>query len=199
MCLLGVSFGDVDSARKEKMLLISLYRERRCLWDPADNAYKNTYKKNIAWSEIADMTKKTAVQLKAEINELRCQFTREQKKAKTRVTGQSADAVYVPKWYLYNEMLFLADRAATRRTISNVADANDTSEYSEQQADDVEAHEFGSESLPVRFASTINAPIGTRNADDTDVDALSGTGSCTSISITSSTPLSHGYRDVQRH
>ena len=134
---------------------------------------------------MADLTGKSVVQLKAEINELRCQFMREHKKAKRRVTGQSADAVYVSKWYLYADMLFFADRAATRRTIGNVAAAqaqDDTDDYAEQQIDDAETHEVGSESVQLRFASTIGAPSGTQHSDDADLDARSATGSRTSIS-----------------
>ena len=77
--------------------------------------------RTLAWSYIAEKIGKSVIDTKKDVNDLRRQFNREHKKATKRVTGQSASAVYVPKWYLYTELLFLADRAAARKTVGNVS------------------------------------------------------------------------------
>lgn len=107
--------------RAAKELLVQMYRERRFLWDPKDPRYKVLSSKQHAWNEMANALNLTIREVKENLQNMRSQFLREHKKVKKRVTGQAAADVYVSSWWLYNELLFLADVLETRRCTSSVS------------------------------------------------------------------------------
>jgi uncharacterized protein YwgA len=71
--------------REQVTLLIDMYREKRELWDPSYEHYKNRNRKHDAWLEIANTLDTSHEAVEKKMKNLIFQFNREEKKAKSGV------------------------------------------------------------------------------------------------------------------
>ncbi len=104
-----------------KLQLITLYRSHKLLWDVKSPDYHNKHKREIAISQIAKALQMSPASVKSAINSLRCQFAKHHKDATARKpTGTGGHGKQKAQWWLYNELLFLADSLDCRTSNSNV-------------------------------------------------------------------------------
>ena len=58
-------------------------------------------------------------EIQKKIKSLRTQYTRERQKVKKRKSGDGADAIYTSKWIHFQQLQFLDDFVAAKKTVSN--------------------------------------------------------------------------------
>lgn len=105
----------------EVFKLLNLYRQFTCLWDIKSRNYKRNDMKRNAWQEIAKNMNKDEEEIKKKVKNLRCAYVAEKKKVETsKKSGSSAEDIYHPHLYYYNEMSFLDSAVMFRKTTSNM-------------------------------------------------------------------------------
>ena len=91
--------------------LITLYEDRACLWDVANEDYMNRDKKEVAYSQIdVQMSEKYGItrdDYKSKWKILRSQFMREQALERRKKSGQPTSDVYHSSWKWYKMLKFL--------------------------------------------------------------------------------------------
>lgn len=92
--------------------LIELYREREILWNTSNSNYKNKFKKNDAWCEIAQILSIERGEVENKMKRVIGQFQREQKKSKS---GDFRD-VTETKWFAFKSLIFLKDKNKPHQT-----------------------------------------------------------------------------------
>ena len=96
---------------EEIELLITLFEDRACLWDVADEGYMNRDKKELAHCQIdLQMSEKygiTREDYKSKWKILRSQFMREQALERKKKSGQPTSDVYHSSWKWYKMLKFL--------------------------------------------------------------------------------------------
>lgn len=95
-------------------ILIDLIQNYEYLFNLGHKDYKNTAKKEAAWSEIATVLNITAEQCKKTWISLRNKFTREKREG-TR-SGSAAEE----RWPLFSKMLFFEKYSRPRKTYTNI-------------------------------------------------------------------------------
>lgn len=108
------STSSYDWPRGATLRLIELYEEHPCLYLPALAEYHNRGTRIKALEEITKnfnklhLTNLKVEDIKKKIHGLRTQFLAElQKIRKSEVSGTSADDIYVPKWWCFENLRFL--------------------------------------------------------------------------------------------
>lgn len=97
--------------RSSSLKLIRLYKQHECLWNPADDDYKNKGKKNDAWNNLCEIFQCDLIEMKKKMDSLLGSFRRErQKQTNAAKTNFGADTNYQSKWFAFNDMLFLLDK-----------------------------------------------------------------------------------------
>ncbi|KAG8318835.1 hypothetical protein J6590_104463 [Homalodisca vitripennis] len=101
-----------------------------CLWKVTSKDYHNKVKREAAYTmlvqkvkEIDPLANKTLVTKK--INSLRTAFRKELRKTGSLVSGMSADDVYVPKLWYFDQLLFLTDQEVPMMSKSSLSAATD--------------------------------------------------------------------------
>ena len=84
------------------LILIELYRNETCLWDPRDSEYKVKNKKNYAWAKTGKLMKCRVEKAKKKIDSLLSSFRRERQKQVKSEAG--ADEVYRSSWFALNHV-----------------------------------------------------------------------------------------------
>lgn len=89
--------------------LIDLFRSYECLWDTANNDYKNKNKKRASWEEIAQKMNMPREVTETKIHNLRSQFTRERKKihASKKAGIVATEDAKQSNWFAYESLMFL--------------------------------------------------------------------------------------------
>ncbi|KAK4887321.1 hypothetical protein RN001_003592 [Aquatica leii] len=95
-------------------LLISLYRQNECLWNPKHSLYYNKLRKYDAWVQIAAELSSTVEECKKKVTNLLSSYRRERAKVKKKWS----DEVYESNWFAYKSMEFLFDKNCPRKTLS---------------------------------------------------------------------------------
>lgn len=105
---------------------IELFRGEECLWKITSKDYHNKVKREAAYKtliqkvkEIDPLANKTLVTKK--INSLRTAFRKELRKTGSLVSGMSADDVYVPKLWYFDQLLFLTDQEVPMMSKSSLS------------------------------------------------------------------------------
>lgn len=112
---------------------IELFKSQEPVWYIKSKDYYNKGKRNECYDLL--LTKIQSVDPTAnrdtvtkKINNLRSSFRKEFKKVTvSKVSGASADDIYKPKLWYYNELLFLKDQEEPLDSTSNIDDDNDVS------------------------------------------------------------------------
>lgn len=101
--------------------VVMLYEQHPCLYVTKSVDYHNRNKRDQALQTICrnyqDITNQsiTTDTVKKKINSLRCQYLGEINKIRqSKVSGASADEVYKPTWWLFDDMSFLNAHIGTR-------------------------------------------------------------------------------------
>lgn len=133
-----MSKGKSTSTKKRRFIwgkeavtaLIELYQNQPILYDLKDPNYKNKVKREAAISGIYEELLKIPMchaqcldteDVKTKIHTLRSQFNKEYKKRKDSLTtGASADHVYNPNLWFYDQMLFLKDVDEPSQSFCNI-------------------------------------------------------------------------------
>ncbi|XP_017470046.1 PREDICTED: uncharacterized protein LOC108361793 [Rhagoletis zephyria] len=121
--------------REAVLHLIELWESFECLYNPKNNFYHNKHARYQALSELAEslndfMPGIGPAEVKAKINYLRGQFTREVAKCSNKKSGAGADEVYVPTAFWYKKLGFLSDFVKVRKGESNFSSFLDDSQTS---------------------------------------------------------------------
>ncbi|KAG8248855.1 hypothetical protein J6590_032429 [Homalodisca vitripennis] len=122
---------NVDKAL-HSLQFIELFRGEECLWKITSKDYHNNVKREAAYTmlvqkvkEIDPLANKTLVTKK--INSLRTAFRKELRKTGSLVSGMSADDMYVPKLWYFDQLLFLTDQEVPMMSKSSLSAATDVS------------------------------------------------------------------------
>ncbi|XP_064461539.1 uncharacterized protein LOC135371405 isoform X5 [Ornithodoros turicata] len=111
----------MDFTLQDEKYLISLMEMKTLLWNVQHPSYHRREIKEKAYSELAKHLGRSVTAVKSKWNNLRSQFSREQRKVKkSSRSGVGADDVYRPKWVHYKDLLFLASACKERQSKSNV-------------------------------------------------------------------------------
>lgn len=111
----------MDANCEDTFKIIQLYEQFPCLWNYRSSSYKNVSMKNNAWKEIANALGKTIDEVKKKIKNVRQAYVAEKKKVDaSKKSGSSAESIYVPHLYYYDNMNFLAPVVVLRKTTSNI-------------------------------------------------------------------------------
>lgn len=97
--------------REDLFRLIEFYRERRFLWDPLLEEYKNRNRKHDSWRELDKLLGVEHGECEKKMRILVGQFQRECKKV--TVTGKAVDE---SKWIYFKSLLFLKNKNRPRST-----------------------------------------------------------------------------------
>lgn len=94
------------------ILLIELYKEKECIWNPKNSDHKCRNSVHDAWTDIGKKLDTSVLELKRKIKNLVSQFHREHKKyCEAKKSG--AGAQRITKWFAY-KYLFLKDKNQVR-------------------------------------------------------------------------------------
>lgn len=91
------------------ILLLELYKEAECLWNPRNPNHKCANKRHDALKEISLAVKFDVPEVKRKIKNLTGQFYRERMKYR-KYKKSGAGSYFISKWFAYNYMLFLKDK-----------------------------------------------------------------------------------------
>lgn len=107
--------------RENVRTLVMLYEQHPCLYVTKSAEYHNRNKRDQALQTICrnyeEITKQpiTVDAVKKKINNLRSQYLEQINKIRqSKVSGASADEVYKPTWWLFDDMSFLSVHIAAR-------------------------------------------------------------------------------------
>jgi hypothetical protein len=112
--------------REANLAFIEAYRLLPELWDTQNRHYSNRVKKAAAYDNLIVKLKVLEPNASREsvvkkINNLRSTFRKELKKVNdSKRSGTSADDLYVPTLWCYNELLFLVDQETPNKSLSTV-------------------------------------------------------------------------------
>lgn len=112
----------VDWCRAKVSHLIEKLREHPILWDVRCTDEKNKNRKAEALEEIANALHVPVEEVMKKLHSLKVQFSREY--CRVRREKQRTGRTYIPKWYGYEQLLFLKD-ANTRHKKWFVTEEND--------------------------------------------------------------------------
>jgi hypothetical protein len=116
--------------RKALLEFLECYRSLPILWDTNHVAYSNRQKKSDAYNELLNKFKRVETNATREtvvrkINSMRSAFRKELKKVRdSKRSGASADEVYKPSLWYFNELLFLVDQDTPDRSRSTLDEEN---------------------------------------------------------------------------
>jgi hypothetical protein len=108
--------------REATFAFIEAYRSLPELWDTENKHYSNRVQKAAAYDTLIEKLKVLEPDASREsvvkkINNLRSTFRKELKKVNdSKRSGTSADDLYVPSLWYYNELLFLVDQETPDRS-----------------------------------------------------------------------------------
>ncbi|XP_073811297.1 uncharacterized protein [Musca autumnalis] len=106
--------------RELTLKLISMFRERECLWNTDSIKYRRSDLKTQALMEIANEVDMNVEDVKKKIRSLRSTYIGEKKKVDQSIMeGCDAEDMYEPLLHWYGEMSFLDDYIASRKPKSN--------------------------------------------------------------------------------
>jgi hypothetical protein len=112
--------------REATLAFIEAYRSLPELWDTENRHYSNRVKKAAAYDNLIEKLKVLEPDASREsvvkkINNLRSTFRKELKKVNdSKRSGTSADDLYVPSLWYYNELLFLVGQETPDKSLSTV-------------------------------------------------------------------------------
>jgi len=112
--------------REATLAFIEAYRSLPELWDTENRHYSNRVKKAVAYDNLIEKLKVLEPDASREsvvkkINNLRSTFRKELKKVNdSKQSGTSADNLYIPSLWYYNELLFLVDQETADKSLSTV-------------------------------------------------------------------------------
>jgi hypothetical protein len=112
--------------REATLAFIEAYRSLPELWDTENSHYSNRVKKAAAYDTLIEKLKVLEPDASREsvvkkINNLRSTFRKELKKVNdSKRSGTSADDLYIPSLWYYNELLFLVDQETPDKSLSTV-------------------------------------------------------------------------------
>ena len=112
--------------REATLAFIEAYRSLPELWDTENRNYSNRVKKAAAYDTLIEKLKVLEPDASREsvvkkINNLRSTFRKELKKVNdSKRSGTSADDLYVPSLWYYNELLFLVDQETPDKSLSTL-------------------------------------------------------------------------------
>jgi hypothetical protein len=112
--------------REATLAFIEVYRSLPELWDTENRNYSNRVKKAAAYDTLIEKLKVLEPDASREsvvkkINNLRSAFRKELKKVNdSKRSGTSADDLYVPSLWYYNELLFLVDQETPDKSSSTL-------------------------------------------------------------------------------
>jgi Alcohol dehydrogenase transcription factor Myb/SANT-like len=106
----------------QKLQLISLYRSKEILWNIKRADYHDKSAKELAYSDIASRMNVAIDDVKHQVNNLRSQFNAAHRQVtEHKPTGTGSDGKKPKRWWVYDELLFLADTLECRETPTNVS------------------------------------------------------------------------------
>jgi hypothetical protein len=128
--------GNMDASgnkNKRKALLefLQCYRSLPVLWDTNHVAYNNRQKKSEAYNELLNKFKQvepnaTRDNVVRKINSMRSAFRKELRKVRnSKRMGASANDVYEPSLWYFNELLFLVEQGIPNRGRSTLDEENE--------------------------------------------------------------------------
>lgn len=116
-------------SREERIFwgeFIDIYKEHPCIWKVKSSEYSDKNKKGAAYDVLVRKLKEkddsaTRDTVTKKINNLRSAFRKEHKKVISSLrSGTSADDVYQPSLWYYEQLLFLQDQEIPRQSVTNV-------------------------------------------------------------------------------
>lgn len=93
--------------------LIEGYKERKLLWDPLQDDFKNRNKRHDAWAELDKQLAVETGESEKKIRKLLSQFNRECKKILKSGKGAGESG----KWVYFKSLMFLKDKNKPRTTL----------------------------------------------------------------------------------
>lgn len=112
--------------------LIEGYRERRLLWDPLMDDFKNRNKRHDAWAELDQIISVESGESEKKMRKLVSQFQRECKK----ILKSGKGAGEYGKWTYFKCLMFLKDKNKPRTTLDGGFSGEE-----ERSAEDVDEDE----------------------------------------------------------
>jgi hypothetical protein len=112
--------------REATLAFIEVYRSLPELWDTENRHYSNRVKKAVAYDNLIEKLKvlepdASRGSVVKKINTLRSTFRKELKKVNnSKRSGTSANNLYIPSLWYYNELLFLVDQETPDKSLSTV-------------------------------------------------------------------------------
>ncbi|XP_069692690.1 uncharacterized protein [Periplaneta americana] len=104
---------------EETKRLIEAYKLESCLWNVFDSNYKSKDLRNRAMSKIAETAQASLEEVQRKLHNLRCQYTGELRKTKTRKSGNGAGDTYVSTWPYFQHLKFLTNSISLRGSLGN--------------------------------------------------------------------------------
>lgn len=95
--------------RDKIILLLEMYKEAECLWNPKNPNHKLANSRHDALKHISTAIEVDVPEVKRKIKNLSGQFYRERMKYRN-YKKSGAGAHFISKWFGYNYMLFLKDK-----------------------------------------------------------------------------------------
>lgn len=109
------------SKRDLKLAIVGLYREHPELWQSDNPAYHDRDKRESAYVAISSAVGMERKHLVKVLNALRTQFNKEHRSVLEHPPSGSGAGGGKTEWWLYKELLFLADNIRGRQTQTNVS------------------------------------------------------------------------------
>ncbi|KRG07126.1 uncharacterized protein Dmoj_GI26314, isoform B [Drosophila mojavensis] len=107
--------------REKTIELIELYENFAVLWDVSSADYKNKYKKQNAYREIAEKLNKSDDEIKTKIHHLRTQFLQEVRRVKQKKSDQGKLDNYTSKWEFFDALKFIKNDDGNNYKIQNIS------------------------------------------------------------------------------
>ncbi|XP_073846308.1 uncharacterized protein [Musca autumnalis] len=116
----------VKEIKGERILqMISMYRDRECLWNTKSELYRRKDLKERAFKEIGREFNMTVTDVKKKLKSLRATYLLEKKKVEESIkAGCDAGDMYEPMLHWYSEMSFIDDHILTRKPKDNYSSAD---------------------------------------------------------------------------
>lgn len=100
--------------------LIEEYESYSVLWDVSSPDYKNKYKKQSAYIEIAKKLNSSEEEIKTKIHNLRTQYMQELRRVKQKKSGQGTSENFTSKLEFFNALNFIVNDKETNYKIQNL-------------------------------------------------------------------------------
>ena len=104
--------------------MIELLEEKPCLWDIFSKEYTKREVRERAYAELAENFDSSSAILKAKINTLRAQLSREMAKELKTESSQATDEKYVSKWMFFEQLKFLRPVMTTIKSRDSISTQN---------------------------------------------------------------------------